>query len=327
MNILIIRDVRVETSKMSEIKESHIERLKNTFPNSVVNVVYPQDPNLEKLLIDAEYMIVSHFQADFKNAKKLKLVQSTSAGVDDIPQGLKDLKVKIINSSGVHPIPITEHVFAYLLMFSRQIEKTFRYQILRKGWIRRFDALGIFELFGKTICIVGLGRIGSRIAMIAKAFGMNVVGVVRDPNRKEEFVDNLVGDSDLHNVASNSDFVINCLPHTKETFHLFDKKIFSRMKKTAYFINIGRGKTVKEEDLIAALESGQIAGAGLDVFETEPLPMSSPLWEMENVIITPHYAGWNPNYMDRVIDIFCDNLKAYINNKPLPNLVDIEKGY
>ncbi len=328
MNILIARDIRTEVGKLYELKESYLKKLKNTFPGAVINVISPDDPKFPEILKDAEFVMTSHFQADFKTAtEKLKLVHLTSAGVGQIPQKLLDLKVLITNSSGVHPVPISEHVFAYMLMFSRQFSKSYKNQILGRGWVRGFDEYNIFELSGKTICIVGLGRIGRRVAKIAKAFEMKVIGVVRSPNRKEEYVDKLIGDSKLKEVLGNADFIVNCLPLTSETTHIFDKRLFSKMKNTAYFINIGRGKTVLEDDLISALKNKQIAGAGLDVFETEPLPKSSPLWELEEVIITPHYAGRNPSYMDRVFDIFCINLKAYISNKPLPNLVDLEKGY
>jgi D-2-hydroxyacid dehydrogenase (NADP+) len=327
MNILIAKDLRKELGKMYEITDSHIKQIEKAFPGAKVEALKPDDPGFYDSLSSAEYLISPHFNSNFENANNLKLVHITSAGVDKIPQNLIDQRVMITNSSGVHPVPITEHVFAYLLMFSRQIHKTHKNQILGKGWAREFDKLNIFELAGKTICIVGLGRIGRRIAKLAKAFDMKVIGVVRSPDRKEEFVDKLVGEDRLADVVHLSDAVVNCLPHTEKTFQIFDKQIFNKMKSDAYFVNIGRGQTVNEVDLRAALKSKKIAGAGLDVFEIEPLPSESPLWKMENVIITPHYAGWTPNYMDRVIDIFCDNLKAYLKNKHLPNLVDLSRGY
>jgi D-2-hydroxyacid dehydrogenase (NADP+) len=327
MNILIARDTRKELGKMYEVREDHLEKIQKEFPGTVINALNPDDPKFYDLLKDADYLISSHFNSNFEDAPKLKLVHITSAGVGEVPKKLIEQNVLVTNSSGVHPIPISEHVFAYMLMFARQINKTYKNQVMGNGWIQNFNELNIFELTGKTICIVGLGRIGSRIASLAKAFDMKVLGVVRDPDRQEEFVDHLFGSRSLTEAIKNADFVVNCLPHTQETVHLFDKEVFDSMKAGAYFINIGRGQTVNEGDLIEALENKKIAGAGLDVFEKEPLTQDSPLWKMENVIVSPHYSGWTPHYMDRVIDIFCDNLKAHLSHEKLPNLVDLDKGY
>jgi D-2-hydroxyacid dehydrogenase (NADP+) len=259
-------------------------------------------------------------------APNLKWIHLMSAGANGLPENILNSDIIVTNSSGVHPIPIAEHVFTFILMFSRKIDKTFRTQIKEETW-KRDRAGGQDELFGKTMTIVGMGQIGSRVAELGKAFGMKTLGIVRNPNRKEDGVDKIGGIGDIREFLKVSDFVVDCLPATPETKGLFDLKMFKKFKKGSFFVNIGRGDTVVEKDLIAALKTGLIAGAGLDVFEVEPLPDSSPLWKMDNVIITPHSSGWSPKYIDRMIEIFCKNLEAYLKKKPMPNLVDKKPGY
>ena len=264
---------------------------------------------------------------DYKNLPNLKWIHVQSAGINKMPRELKDSNILLTNSSGVHPIPISEMVWAYILMWGRQINQSYRNQILKKEWMRDIEMGEMGEVYGKTMMIVGLGNIGSRIAEIAKAFNMKVIGVVRNPKRKEKNVDLLISTKEMDKYLRICDFVVDCLPGTDETKGTFDLKRFKKFKKGSFFVNIGRGTTVLEKDLIEALKSGLVAGAGLDVFETEPLPKNSPLWKMDNVILTPHISGWTPYYTDRVINIFCENLKAYLAKKPMPNLVDKELGY
>jgi phosphoglycerate dehydrogenase-like enzyme len=156
---------------------------------------------------------------------------------------------------------------------------------------------------------------------------MTVLAMVRDTSKKYPNVDELVTEGNIKELLNRSDFVVNAMPLTDNTFHFFNTEKFSHMKSSAYFINIGRGPVTNEKDLIHALNKKVIAGAGLDVFEEEPLPSHSPLWTMENVIITPHSSGSTPEYMNRVIDIFCKNLGAYIHKKEMPNVVDKKRGY
>lgn len=294
MNILIIKSYidEAENSEIFRIKNKYIELIKKVSPYAVVNVVSDNSPNLDTHLSSAEIVVAAGIgDVDLSKAKKLKWIHVTSAGLNRLTKEIIESELLITNSSGVHPIPISEHVLAFMLMFSRAINHSFRNQVLKKNWIRNPELFPVFELFGKTVVIVGLGRIGRRVAKLTKAFGMRVIGVVRNLDRKEENVYKLVGISGLQNVLGQADFIVNALPLTEQTFHLFDKQKFKKMKKISYFINIGRGKTVVEDDLILALNSEEIAGAGLDVFEEEPLSQSSKLWDLENVIITPHYSG------------------------------------
>jgi phosphoglycerate dehydrogenase-like enzyme len=175
--------------------------------------------------------------------------------------------------------------------------------------------------------LIGLGDIGLRTAQIATAFGMRVIGVDRNPLLITSHVETIVGPEQRLEVLPMGDIVVVVLPHTRQSEHIISDAEFAAMKQGVHFVNIGRGKTVKESALIAALESGKLAGAGLDVFETEPLPADSPLWDMENVIITAHYAGATPAYQGRAMAIFLENLRRYQAGEVLHNVVDKQLGY
>ncbi|GIP29629.1 3-phosphoglycerate dehydrogenase [Paenibacillus sp. J23TS9] len=261
---------------------------------------------------------------------KLKWVQTWSAGVDTLPlERLRDRGILITNSSGVHAIPISESIFAMMLSFSRQMHIAVRHQ-LQKNWKSDLAVPGhstLGEINGKTLVIVGVGEIGRETARLAKAFGMHVIGVRRS-DKPEPNVDQMFTMDGLHEALGQGDYIVNVLPLTEETHHMFDSAAWKAAKKGACFINAGRGPTVDTSSLIDALNSGQISGAGLDVFEQEPLPSDNPLWTMEQVIITPHVAGSNDRYTERVVDIFTENVKAYAQGqKPPRNLVDYERMY
>jgi len=278
-------------------------------------------------LYDAEIIVgwKKEMTEMFEYTPKLRWLQSWSAGVNSMPlDKLEALGIKLTSANGVHAYPISETIFALMLALTRKIHTYVRNQTT-KTW--HHSELNL-EIHGKTIGIIGVGAIGKETAKIAKAFGMNVLGV-RNSGRLDEFVDRMYFSHQLDEILPHCDYVVVTLPLTQETHHLFGKKQFELMKKTAFFINIGRGPIVDEGSFISALNEGQIAGAGLDVFEKEPLSPKSPLWDMENVIVTPHTAGATEHYAKRVIeDIFIPNLKLYLNNQtPSINLVDYKKGY
>lgn len=256
---------------------------------------------------------------------KLKWLQTWSAGVDSLPlETLESRIITLTSANGVHAYPISETIYALMLSLTRKIHTYVKNQQERK-WHHSDMKL---EMHEKTVGIIGVGTIGKEAAKIAKAFGMKVLGV-RHSGKQQEFVDEMFTTNQLDAVLPKCDYVVVTLPLTKETNRLFGAKQFDLMKSSAFFINIGRGEIVVERDLISALKRGQIAGAGLDVFEQEPLTVDSPLWEMENVIITPHTSGSTEHYNQRVIeDILIPNLKNYISgNQPSVNLVDYSKGY
>lgn len=256
---------------------------------------------------------------------RLRWVQTWSAGVNSLP--LRDLEEKgitLTSANGVHAFPISETIFALMLALTRKIHAYVRNQ-LTKTW----DGANLnLEIHGKTIGIIGVGAIGKETAKIAKAFGMNVIGI-RHSGKPEEYVDQMYTPQQLHTMLPKCDYVVITLPLTKETHHLFGSREFELMKPSSFLINIGRGEIIAEEALIDALNEQQIAGAGLDVFATEPLPEDSPLWGFDHVIITPHTAGSTEHYDKRVIeDIFIPNLQSYLEGKkPAINFVDYTKGY
>lgn len=282
------------------------------------------EPHLHDAEIIADWNRIAAIHCFNKNAK-LRWVQAWSAGVNNLPlEEFEKRDIYLTSANGVHAYPISETIFALMLALTRNIHK-----YVRDQQTRTWDSSMIeLEIHQKTIGIIGIGAIGKETAKIAKAFGMNVLGV-RHSGKPVEFVDHMYTTEDLSIVLSKCDYVVNTLPSTNETYHLIGKQSFAQMKPSAFFINIGRGDTVVEEDLIAALKSGQIAGAGLDVFEEEPLSETSPLWDMENVIITPHTSGSTKYYDQRAIrDIFLPNLKSYLETgMPSLNVVDYSKGY
>lgn len=328
MNVLVITSKTEETKGLYQISKKHLETIKANGSDLKVKTSLETDKDVENKLLWANILITSEFgMLNAKNSDNLKWVHLTSAGTNKLPDFIKKSEMLITNSSGVHPIPIAEHVFGLMLMLVRKINLAFRAQVEKAEWIRSYEYYKPEELFGKKLLIVGMGRIGLRIAQIARAFGMDIRGIVRDLKKKRQSKIKISGIWDLEKLVAESDFVVNCLPGISTTLGLFNLKLFKKFKKTAYFINIGRGTTVIENDLIDALKSKIIAGAGLDVFEIEPLPKSSGLWKLKNVILTPHFSGWTPNYTDRVVDIFIENLKMFRHGKKMPNLIDKKLGY
>ncbi len=285
-----------------------------------------------RLIEDADVLFAGFFSRDlFLAARRLKWIQAWGAGVDRLllPEVVKS-RVVVTNAGGVHPTPISEHVIGLMLCFSRKLHSFIRNQIQRK-WERYESSESIEqieELSGKTVGIVGLGRIGTEIAKKAKCLGMTVVATKRDSSRSTStHVDRLLRSTDLNKLLAESDFVVLSLPLTEETQGMIGESQLKNMKPTAYLINVSRGKIVQENKLIKALKQEWIAGAGLDTFENEPLPENSELWGCKNVIITPHVAGQTPYYMERLTNIFCENLKKFIHKEPLINVVDKTLGY
>jgi phosphoglycerate dehydrogenase-like enzyme len=280
---------------------------------------------------DVDILLAGFFSLElFKAAKRLKWIQTLFAGVDAFlyPEVVNS-SVVITNAGGVNSIPVSEQVIGMILCLNRKLHLFVRNQMERK-W-KTSDADLIFqmdELSGKTAGLVGLGRIGSEIAKKAKCLGMRVIATRRNPSApKPDYVDKLISPENLEELLADSDFVIIQIPLTKDTEGMFGEKELRRMKRTAYLVNASRGNIIKEDELIEALREGWIAGAALDTFATEPLPEDSPLWNMQNVIITPHVAGLTPRYMERLTDLFCENLRRFMNDEPLINVVDKSRGY
>ncbi|MDQ0247767.1 phosphoglycerate dehydrogenase-like enzyme [Bacillus fengqiuensis] len=309
------------------IDQDYVEKIKEMIPNWEI-IVGKASSVWQDHIREAE--VIAGWNKEMKEYViekecNLRWVQTWSAGVNSLPlHKLEEKCITLTSANGVHAFPISETIFALMLALTRKIHAYVRNQ-LTKTW----DEANLnLEIHGKTIGIIGVGAIGKETAKIAKAFGMNVIGV-RHSGKPEEYVDHMYTPQQLHTILPTCDYVVITLPLTKETHHLFQSREFQLMKPSSFLINIGRGEIVAEEELIEALRERQIAGAGLDVFATEPLPENSPLWNFDNVIITPHTAGSTEHYDKRVIeDIFIPNLKSYLEEKtPAINLVDYTKGY
>ena len=277
-------------------------------------------------------------------AEKLCWVQCPTASLEHylFPQ-LVEHSCVLTNMRGIYSEVIAEHVFAYILCFARNLHIYIRQQMERKWKPVGAQPQGANyltgvavqtpadrchrDIAGKRLGIVGMGGIGSEIAQRGVSFGMRVVGVDSVAKRPGEGVEAIWSLDHLDDLLSESDFVVVAAPHTPETEGMFDRAQFQRMKPEAFFVNIGRGAIVRLEALTAALTKGEIAGAALDVFETEPLPADHPLWGMENVIITPHVAACAPQMASRHLEIVLDNVQRFALGEPLHNVADKSKWY
>lgn len=256
-------------------------------------------------------------------APKLRWLQASMAGAGEVARraNLLETDVTITTASGIYSNPLAEFTLMTMLQHAKKLDRL-RAEKARKIWRQDF----VDSIEGKTLCIIGMGNIGRAIAKRAKPFGMHIVGVkrtIRDDDPSHEHTDDLRTTDDLHNTVAEADYVAVALPGTPETIHLVDAGVIDAMKADAYFVNVGRGAAVDEEALIQALKNGHLSGAGLDVFEVEPLPEESPLWEMENVIISPHATDMVPSLINPLqTDLFCENLRRYLEQDPLLNVLD-----
>jgi phosphoglycerate dehydrogenase-like enzyme len=242
---------------------------------------------------------------------RLRLIQALTTGVDHIV-ALPNLpaRVHLAAARGFHGPQMSELAFLFMLAFARDLPKVLDNQKQRR-WDRRPQRL----LAGKTAALVGVGRIAEELAKRCKVFDMKVIGVSESRTHVPGF-DAVYTRADLTRAAAETDFLIVLVPYTSENHHLIDATVIGAMKKSAVLINISRGGVVDESALQRALADGRIAGAGLDVFQTEPLPASSPWWNTPNVILTSHVGGMSDNYVDQVLPVLIDNLRAFMAGEP-----------
>ena len=250
------------------------------------------------------------------NCTSMKWMHTFSAGVDSpFFIQLMERGVILTNSSGATASPIAQTAILYMLALSRNVRAWFQHQD-KHEWQRH----EFVELDGARLAVIGMGPIGEEIARLGVALNMNVEAIRRTPTGNEPCP--TFAFSELSNVLGRADWVVVALPLTPDTASLFNAATFSSMKPGAHFINVGRGELVDETALLAALQSHHVAGAALDVFATEPLPPHSPLWDMPNVIITPHSSGGSAQSGLRSEDIFVENLAQYLQGKPMRNKVN-----
>lgn len=262
----------------------------------------------------------------------LRWLAMPSAGADHVMRaGLVRPGGPIVTTAnGVHSVPIGEFVFSMLLVWLRHWPQIVEAQRI-STWPKRpeWQQLSGRELYGSTLLVVGFGAIGRYVARLGRGFGMHVIATHRtaQAGAGDHDAHELVPMSHLHDALARADFVVLAVPATPQTHQLIGAAELRAMKSTAFLVNIARGTVVDEAALIEALRSGEIGGAGLDVFEHEPLPSDSPLWTLPNVIIAPHISGSTDQYSRRFTDLFLDNLARYRTGQPLRNVVDPTRGY
>lgn len=274
-------------------------------------------------------------------APGLRWVQLHSAGADHIlDHPIMHSDLVITTASGIHATPIAEYVFASMLAHRWRVPLWTRCQREQEWPSGRWSLYARPELRGATLGIVGYGSIGREVGRLGRSFGMRVLALRRSTDRADQgYAVQHTGDPEgsvperffpleaLHDMLGECDYVVIALPLTTATFHFIGEAELQAMKPTAYLVNIARGSLVDEAALVRALREGWIAGAGLDVFEQEPLPGDSPLWDLENALISPHVAGFTPHYDERVTALFAQNLALYIAGEPLLNQLDKSQGY
>ncbi len=256
-------------------------------------------------------------------AGRLKWIQSTAAGLDHcLSDEIIESNVIVTGCSALFANQVAEHTMALLFGLLRSLPVFYRAQ-QKKEFVRRPTD----ELYGKTIGIVGFGGNGQRIAQALRPVAEKIVATDLFPESCQGAADEVYPAGELSRLLSQSDVIIVTLPLTKENEKLIGESQLATMKKGGYLINVGRGSVVDQAALIEALRSGHLAGAGLDVCDPEPLPFSSPLWELENVIITPHVGAQSMTRLPMTVELFCENLRRYDQEKPLCNLVDKNIGF
>ena len=283
-----------------------------------------------ELVSDADAVIGVATPEILAAGDRLRWIQVGSAGVErylDIPR-LGSGEVLLTNGQRLASPVIAEHVMALTLALSRGLNRAVAAQV-ESEW-RRFeigDNAPLTQLRGKTMLVVGLGGIGTEVARLAHGAGMRVTAIRSSRRSGPPFVARVGLNEDLRSFLAEADVVVNCLPMTPDTDGLFDAELFSLMKPTAFFVNVGRGGTVDTGALVAALRQGLIAGAGLDVTDPEPLPGDHSLWQAPNLVITPHFAAWSDAGRGLHWLLYRENLRRFVVGEPLLSVVDPQRGY
>lgn len=309
-----------------ELTATQVEKLHELAPNH--KIIFAADSITHDMLDNIEIMYGWNKKIGTQlldsPTSRLFWIQVTSAGVNHL--NLKKIQQKgvlLSNGSGIHNIPITESVMGMILGHTRGLYPSIAAQ-QNKEW-KIPETLS--ELSDKKMLIVGTGNIGAHLAKIAKAFNLTVFGINRSGHHVDDF-EAIFPQNEIDKILNRMDIVVNLLPLTKETENFYDDARFEKMKDGVLFINVGRGESVHTAALVAALKSGKIGFAGLDVLDQEPLPATSDLWETENLLITPHISGIAEHFKKRLFYIFETNLKSVLNGQKLSmNQVDLERGY
>ena len=295
---------------------------------AIADVRYVDGESLADSLPGAEVLFVWDFRSaalrdTWAAADALRWVHVAGAGVDRVLfPDLVASPIVVTNSRGVFDRPMAEYVLALVLAFAKHIPATVRFQQAEEWAYRETE-----NVAGQRAVIVGTGSIGREIARLLRAVGITVHGVGRTPRAEDPDFGAVSASSELTGVVGDADYVVVVAPLTEQTEGLVDAAVFEAMPSTSRLINVGRGALVDQSALVDALESGQIAGAGLDVFTEEPLPAGDPLWRHPGVIVSAHMSGDSVGWGDRIIDLFATNLTRWLAGEPLHNVVDKHLGF
>lgn len=275
---------------------------------------------------EIEIMITYGLESDWEvleHLPNLKWIQIFQTGIEHVPlRRIKEKGIKITNVRDIYGPPMAEYVMSLILHEVRDIQR-----FIENKRLKRYDREQLVdEVNGKTIGIFGTGAIGTEVAKKAQAFDMNVYGFNTDGRSVPHFDQTYTWQS-KEELISECDFIVLLLPLMDDTYHFLKEREFNLMKEEAFVINIGRGPLIKEMDLLQALKSKKIKGAALDVFDVEPLPTTSPLWDAERLVLTPHLSGKTKYFFDRSIAIFKGNYEAFTENATFQYVVDVDKGY
>ncbi|WP_216209252.1 D-2-hydroxyacid dehydrogenase [Amycolatopsis aidingensis] len=291
-------------------------------------VRYTREDGLAEALPGADALFVYDFLSTavpeaWPAADRLRWLHIASAGVDPVLfPGLRDSEVVLTNSRGVFDNSIAEYVLGVVLAFAKDFARSLRLQD-EVRWLHRETE----RIAGRTALVMGTGPIGRAIAVMLRAAGMRVAGVGRRARESDPDFGTVYASAELTGHLPEADYVVAVAPLTEQTKGVFDANAFAAMKPTARFVNVGRGELVVTADLVEALRAERIAGAALDVFDTEPLPADSPLWTMENVLISPHMSGDFVGWRNTLVEVFADNYERWRTGQPLRNVVDKQLGY
>ncbi|MGI6605382.1 MAG: D-2-hydroxyacid dehydrogenase [bacterium] len=316
----------LSTVKLSPEKQAALER---EFPEVTLSITQDMAAVRERWS-EIEVLVSqlgTELTPDFLNqATSLRWVQIFAAGADLLPfTQLKERGIQVSNVSGIHKTAMAEQAFCYLLGFVRRAAEFMQAQ-QRHQWRRPKGFYAFSQLKGKTLVVVGAGNIGQEIARLGQAFGMQTVGVNSDGRAAAHF-ERTYSTAQLKEAVGQGDFIVVVVPLTPATRGLIGAAEFAAMKDGAYFVNLARGPVVDQVALTGALKTGRLAGAGLDVFDPEPLPADSPLWDLPNVTITPHIGGWAADYWDNAWQVFRTNLRQFLAGEALTTAVNLDLGY
>jgi phosphoglycerate dehydrogenase-like enzyme len=309
------------------VPEEVLARFRAEFPE--IHFIVPSDGPTEDDVRDADAIVGWELPSPLlQAANRLRWMHAAGAGVERYDLGqIAARGVMLTNSSGVSAPNMAEHVLGMMIALTRWFPRLLRAQT-RREWRDQATHREVGELQGQTVLIVGIGEIGCAVARRAAAFGMRVTGLRRRAGvPPPDGFDQVFGSEDLPAALADADHVVLTLPNTPRSRGLFDAAAFAAMKPGAAIYNVGRGQVIDTTALIAALESGYLGGAGLDVTDPEPLPADSPLWDMENVLITAHTSGATPRYWERQADLIAENIRRIQRGDAPRNLVDLEAGY